>query len=94
MAIVANFFSNVIKAIPVLIAKVGTVLLLIFTVGMAAGYFMAVGGFSPVVFLVPVLAMLVMWYRLDEGVFALVLLALLVFFFPDVVNLIFSAALG
>jgi hypothetical protein len=91
MSVVANFFSNILKAIPVLIVKVGTVLLLIFTVGMAVGYLFAVMGTAPIIFLIPLLAMVIMWYKLDEGVFVLILLTLLVVFFPEVVNSFFSS---
>ena len=94
MTFVANFFGNILKAIPVLIAKVGTVLLLIFTLGMGIGYVLALGGFSPLLFLIPIVAMVVMWYKLDEGVFFLLLLILLILFFPEVLNTVFSAVVG
>ena len=93
MAIVANFFGSVLKSIPVLLAKVGTILLLVFTFGMLAGYGIAALDISPIVFFIPVAAMLVMWYRLDEGVFVLLLLAVLFFLFPDLLNGFFSAIL-
>ncbi len=93
MSVVANFFSNIVKALPVLIIKVGTVLLLIFTFGMAAGYLFALSGITPIIFLIPLVAMAIMWYKLDEGVFVLLLLTLLVVFFPEVVNSFFSMVL-
>ncbi len=93
MTVVANFFNRLAKAIPALVAKVGTILLLIFTVGMLAGYAMSVVGATPFLFAIPIVAMFVMWYRLDEGVFLLLLLSLLVVFFPDLVNSLFSAIL-
>jgi len=93
MTFVANFFNSIFKAIPVLLVKVGTILLLIFTVGMFAGYAVAVLSITLFIFLIPILAMLVMWYKLDEGVILLLVLSLLVVFFPDVVNSIVSAIL-
>ena len=93
MTVVAKFLSNILKAIPVLVAKVGTILLLIFTVGMAAGYLFALTNVTPLVFLIPVVAMAIMWYKLDEGVFILILLTLLVVFFPDIINSVFTAIL-
>ncbi len=93
MTVVANFFNRIVKAIPVILLKIGTVLLLIFTVGMLAGYAVATMNITPVIFLIPIVAMLIMWYRLDEGVFVLVLLTLLLIFFPDVVNSFVSAIL-
>ena len=88
---VANFFNNLVKAIPALVAKIGTILLLLFTVGLVVGYFVATAAITPFVFLIPVAAMFVMWYRLDEGVLVLVLLGLLVVLFPELVNDIFSS---
>ena len=93
MTVVANFFNRLVKAIPVILLKIGTVLLLIFTVGMIAGYAIATMNVTPVIFLIPILAMLIMWYKLDEGAFVLILLTLLVIFFPDVVNSFVSAIL-
>jgi len=93
MTVIANFFNNLVKAIPVLVAKVGTILLLIFTLGLFGGYAVALTGITPFIFLIPIVAMLIMWYKLDEGVFVLILLTLLVIFFPDVVNSFFSAIL-
>jgi hypothetical protein len=90
MTFVANLFNNILKAIPVLIAKVGTILLLIFTVGMAAGYALATMSITPLVFLIPLVAMFVMWYKLDEGVLVLLILSILIVFFPDLLD----AALG
>ena len=93
MTVVANFFNRLVKAIPVILLKIGTVLLLIFTVGMLAGYAVATMNITPVIFLIPIVAMLIMWYKLDEGVFILILLTLLLLFFPAVVNSFVSAIL-
>ena len=91
MTVVANFFSNILKSIPILLAKIGTVLLLLFTIGMGAGYAVAIFGISPFIFLIPIAAMFIMWYRLDEGVVFLIILTLLLLFFPDVLNTLFSS---
>jgi hypothetical protein len=91
---VASFFNGIFKAIPVLLVKAGTVLLLIFTIGMFSGYFIATLGLSPLIFLIPVVAMIIMWYKLDEGVFFLILLTILILFFPEVLNGIFSMVIG
>ena len=87
---VASFFDKILKTIPILLAKVGTILMLIFTIGMVAGYLVFAMGLTPLIFIIPIAAMFVMWYRLDEGVLLLVLLALLVIFFPDLFNSLFS----
>ena len=87
---VASFFDKVVKAIPIILTKIGTILMLIFVVGMIAGYLVFVMGLTPAIFLIPILAMFVMWYRLDEGVVLLILLALLVIVFPELFNDLFS----
>ena len=88
---VASFFDNIIKSVPTILTKVGTILMLIFTVGMVAGYFVFSMGISPLIFIIPVVAMVIMWYKLDEGVLLLILLSLLVIFFPEIFNNLFSA---
>lgn len=91
MAVVAKAINDITKAIPALVTKFCTVLLFIFTAGMLLGFAVATANISPVVFLIPVAAMVVMWYKLDEGTLLLLILVLLVVFFPDLVNNIFSA---
>lgn len=93
MSIVAKILNDLTKAIPILITKICTVLLLIFTVGMLAGFAIATANINPAVFLIPAAAMLVMWYKLDEGTLLLLVLVLLVVFFPEALNAIFSAIL-
>jgi len=90
MTLVANFFSKLIKAIPVLALKLGTILVLIFTIGMVAGYAILAANITPAVFIIPIIAMFIMWYKLDEGVFVLILLTLLVIFFPEFLNSLLS----
>ncbi len=91
---VASFFGSMAKAIPVLLLKAGAFLLLLFTLGLFAGYYIAWAGISPTIFLIPLIAMVVMWYKLDEGVFVLVLLTLLVVFFPEAFSSIIHFLLG
>jgi len=93
MSHVETFFGKVIQSIPVLATKIGTVLLFIFTLGLLAGYYISASGISPALFLIPIAAMLVMWYKLDEGVFVLVLLTILVLFFPELIDGFISALL-
>ena len=93
MTFVFNLFSQFVKAVPVLVKKIGTVLLLIFTVGLFSGYFISLFSIHPVVLLIPVVTMFVMWYHLDEGVAVLILLVLLVLFFPQVIDAIVGAVL-
>ncbi|MCX6799240.1 MAG: hypothetical protein NTW59_04055 [Candidatus Diapherotrites archaeon] len=93
MGYVSNFVGGIIKAVPVVLAKIGTIILLIFTVGMFAGYLIASAGISPLLLLVPVIAMVVMWYKLDEGVLFMLLLAIAVLAFPSAVESLLQAIL-
>ncbi len=90
---VASFFDKIVKTIPIILTKIGTILMLIFVVGMIAGYLVFAMGATPAIFLIPIVAMFVMWYRLDEGVILLILLTLLVVFFPELFNDLFSMLL-
>ena len=93
MAFVANLFKDIAKSIPILLAKVGTILLFIFTFGLFSGYIIAAVGISPVFLLIPVISMIVMWYKLDEGAFVLILLTAIAVFFPEVLGRLFSMLL-
>ncbi|MDP6670700.1 MAG: hypothetical protein QGI60_02700 [archaeon] len=83
MSRVANLGSGLINQIPLLFAKIGTVLLFILTIGMAARYFFALSGYSYIILLVPIASMAVMWKKLDEGTLLFVVLLALLFLFPE-----------
>jgi len=87
MGFVSNLFNGLIESIPVLITKVATIILGIFVVGLFLGYFLGFAGFPTQYLLIPLITLLVMWYKLDEGVMVLLLLLLLVFFYPDLIGL-------
>lgn len=93
MSHVENFFSRILKSIPVIATKIGTVLVFLFTIGLVGGYYIATTGTTPTLFLIPLAAMIIMWYKLDEGVFVLILLTILVLFFPEFVDGIISSIL-
>jgi hypothetical protein len=82
-----GFLSDVIsgakKTIPWLAAKVGTILLFFFTIGFFAGYFVGQRGYSWIVLFIPVISMVVMWKKLDEGFLVFVLGVILIVFFPE-----------
>jgi hypothetical protein len=83
MAVVYRLMGGIVKGIPVLLAKVGTILLFVFTLGMLAGYFFAVMGYNQLILLVPIVSMVVMWQKLDEGALAFIALMAMAFFFPE-----------
>ena len=84
MSVVLNFINGIITQIPALLAKIGTVFLFIFTVGMFFGYFFATLGYSSFILVVPVLSMFVMWHKLDEGFLFFVVLMAIAVFFPEI----------
>lgn len=79
MSMFFNFFDKVVKGIPALIGKIGTILLGVFGAGILLGYNMALEGASPLYFFVYPFVMAVMWMKLDWGaiVFAIYLTMLL-----------------
>lgn len=82
MGVVFDFVLKLIKSVPVLIRKVMTIILLIFTLGLFIGYATASSNQPIALFIIPVIAMAVMWYKLDEGVLVLILLLVVVFLYP------------
>lgn len=87
MGVVFDLILKLAKAVPVLIQKIMTIMLLVFTLGLFIGYSMASAEQAMTVFLIPIVAMLVMWHKLDEGVLVLVLLLIAVFFYPNALGL-------
>lgn len=85
MGFVFDLLQGAAKAIPLLVTKIVTVILGIFTIGLFIGYALAINGFTPQYLLIPVISMIVIWYKLDEGVLVLVLLLLMVLFYPDTI---------
>ncbi len=81
MGFVRDIGLKVIAAIPVLITKIATFLLLIFTIGLFAGYALALTGLPYYYFLIPIVAMGVMWYKLDEGFLFLVFILVIAVFY-------------
>lgn len=71
------------KGVPALLAKIGSVLLFIFTVGMLLGYFFAVQGYNYFVLLIPFVSIAVMWHKLDEGAFVFIVLMVIALLFPE-----------
>jgi len=66
MSFINDFIDGAKKAIPAIAAKIGTFLLLIFALGMFFGYYI-VAQKGPIYLLVPLVSMVVMYYKLDEG---------------------------
>lgn len=83
MTVIYKLMRWIKHTIPVLFAKIGTFFLFIFTIGMVAGYFFATLGYNYFILLVPVVAMVVMWQKLDEGALVFVALIAIAFFFPE-----------
>lgn len=87
MGFVIDFLQGAVKSIPTILTKIATVLLGLFTFGLFIGYALAIYGFQPQYLLIPVIAMLVMWYKLDEGFLFLILLMLAAIFYPSALGL-------
>lgn len=80
MGIVGNFIESVKKAIPILMQKVATTLLVVFFLGSLFGAFViATKGIFALIGLP--LVIIAMYYKLDEGFLLLTLYFLYVFWF-------------
>ncbi len=87
MGFVFDFLQGIAKAIPVLISKIVTVLLGLFTAGLFLGYWLSVAGVPAYYLLLPLGVMALMWYKLDEGFLALLLLVIAAIFYPNALGL-------
>ncbi len=88
MSFVVDTGKGIVNAVPVIIAKIGTVLLFIFSMGLITGYMIAFYHISPLFLFIPFVAMIVMWKKLDEGVLALIILIILAAFFSDMLPIL------
>jgi len=85
MSFAYNFFKGIAESIPVIVRKIGAVMLFFFSLGMLFGYFV-VANVSPIILLFPFIAMVVMWYDLDQGVLVFILLMLVALWFPEILS--------
>ena len=83
MALIYNTVRGIANSIPVLFAKIGSIFLAFYFIGMLSGYWFASIGYTPFVLLIPVAALAVMWQKLDEGVLVLIILMAIAVMFPE-----------
>ena len=85
MGIVFDFFVGLKRSLPILVHKVATFLLLLFTIGLFLGYLIAVLNISLYWLLIPFMAMIITWYKLDEGILFLIALILVAIYQPSLI---------
>ena len=78
MGVVNEFITGVKKAIPEIARKIGTVFLFIFFLGALFGFTAATK--SPLFLFVPLIAMMITYYKLDEGILVFIILTLIMVF--------------
>ncbi|MDD5148582.1 MAG: hypothetical protein PHH08_03920 [Candidatus ainarchaeum sp.] len=83
MGVLGSIIGGIKKAIPVLAAKVASILLFFIIIGLFIGFWLARQGYNIWVLALPIVALFVMWQKLDEGFLVLVLAAVLVFLAPE-----------
>ncbi len=83
MGFIGDFIDGTKKAIPVLAAKVASILLFFAIIGMFAGFWLANQGYNIWALVLPIIALFVMWQKLDEGFLVLILAAVLLFVAPE-----------
>jgi hypothetical protein len=79
MGFVNDFIQGLKKAIPALVKKLVAFLFFIFILGMLFGYWVIATGKPSYYLLIPVISMLVIYYKLDEGFLLFIILMLAAF---------------
>ncbi len=83
MGFVYRIASGMKRSIPALVAKVGSVFLLIFAVGMVVGFWFSSAGYPYFVLLIPIAGVAIMWQKLDEGLLVFIALMAIALLFPE-----------
>jgi uncharacterized membrane protein len=83
MGFIGDLIVSAKKAIPVLAAKVASVLLFFLIIGLFIGFWLAKQGYNMWALVLPIIALFVMWQKLDEGFLVLILCAVLLFIAPE-----------
>ncbi|MFH1588755.1 MAG: hypothetical protein ABIA76_05450 [Candidatus Diapherotrites archaeon] len=82
MSIIYNWFKKITDAIPVLLRRIGAILIFFAVLGTALGYFIALNQLSPLWLIGLPISMVAMWNDLDQGFLVLVLFLVALFTFP------------
>jgi len=82
MGLIYSIGHFITSSIPAILAKLGSVMLLVFAAGMFAGYWFAQTGYSTIVLFIPLISILVMWQKLDEGAITFIGLIAVALLFP------------
>ncbi|MFH1240141.1 MAG: hypothetical protein V1672_02895 [Candidatus Diapherotrites archaeon] len=85
MSLFYNFFKGIIDGIPVLLRKIGSVLIMFFFIGALFGYYLSMTQTSVFYFLLMGLAIPVMWRDLDQGILLFILVLILPWVFPGII---------
>ena len=89
MGIIADFFKNTLKAIPIIASKIGTFVLLTYALGMLYGIYIIARGLNPIYFLVPVISIAAMWEDFGWGVMIFIILTAIAILNPNLTFLPF-----
>lgn len=84
MSLFYQVFKGIVDMIPVVIRKIGSILLVFFTLGALFGYYIAFNQGSPLFFLLLGASVVIMWKNLDEGILALSLVLIIGLLFPNI----------
>ena len=89
MGIVADFFKDIIKGIPILAKKIGSFVLLTYILGMGYGIYIIKFGLNPIYFLVPVISIAAMWEDFGWGAVIFIILTAIAILNPNLTFLPF-----
>ena len=85
MGIFYNFFKGVVDGIPVLLRKIGSVLIAFFFIGTLFGYYLYMTQMSVIYFILLALTIPVMWRDLDQGVLLFIVVLMIPWIFPGLI---------
>ena len=85
MSIFYNFFKKLVEGIPVLLGKIGSILITFFFIGALFGYYLYMTQMSMLYFVLLGLTIPIMWKNLDQGVLLFILVLIIPWVFPGLI---------
>ncbi len=83
MGWVSSFLEKLKNTFPFIATKFVSFLFILIIIGMLIGFLAAKSGYSAAIFIIPLAALSVMWYKLDEGFLVLIVFLILFYLFPN-----------
>ncbi len=85
MPIFYNFFKGIVNGIPIILARIGSILITFFFMGALFGYYLYMTQMSILYFIILALTIPIMWRNLDQGVLLFILVLIIPWIFPGII---------